>query len=33
MEAALLLAPLLGAFGALLFGWFCVRLSGSTSRC
>jgi len=28
MEAALLLAPLLGAFGALLFGWFCVRLSG-----
>ena len=28
MEAALLLAPLLGALGALLFGWFCVRLSG-----
>ncbi|HEX7439797.1 MAG TPA: ABC transporter permease [Caldimonas sp.] len=28
MEAALLLAPWLGAFGALLFGWFCVRLSG-----
>ncbi len=28
MEAALLLAPLLAALGALLFGWFCVRLSG-----
>jgi branched-chain amino acid transport system permease protein len=28
MEAALLLAPLLGAAGALVFGWFCVRLSG-----
>ncbi|MFZ2650724.1 MAG: ABC transporter permease, partial [Burkholderiaceae bacterium] len=28
MEAALLLAPLLAAFAALLFGWFCVRLSG-----
>ncbi|MDQ6681286.1 MAG: ABC transporter permease [Pseudomonadota bacterium] len=28
MEAALLLGPLLAAFGALLFGWFCVRLSG-----
>jgi branched-chain amino acid transport system permease protein len=28
MEAALLLAPLAGAAGALLFGWFCVRLSG-----
>jgi branched-chain amino acid transport system permease protein len=28
MEAALLLAPLLAAFGALVFGWFCVRLSG-----
>ena len=28
MEAALLLAPLVAAFGALLFGWFCVRLSG-----
>jgi len=28
MEAALVLGPLLGAFGALLFGWFCVRLSG-----
>ncbi|HEX7438261.1 MAG TPA: ABC transporter permease [Caldimonas sp.] len=28
MEVALLLAPLLGALGALLFGWFCVRLSG-----
>lgn len=28
MEPALLLAPLAGAAGALLFGWFCVRLSG-----
>lgn len=28
MEAALLLGPLAAAFGALLFGWFCVRLSG-----
>jgi branched-chain amino acid transport system permease protein len=28
MEAALLAAPLLAALGALLFGWFCVRLSG-----
>lgn len=28
MVAALLLAPLLAAAGALLFGWFCVRLSG-----
>lgn len=28
MEAALLAAPLLAAAGALLFGWFCVRLSG-----
>jgi branched-chain amino acid transport system permease protein len=28
MEASLLLAPLAAAFGALLFGWFCVRLSG-----
>ncbi len=28
MEAALLLAPLCAACGALLFGWFCVRLSG-----
>ncbi len=28
MEAALLLGPLLGTAGALLFGWFCVRLSG-----
>ena len=28
MEAALLLAPLAAAAGALLFGWFCVRLSG-----
>src|SRR5690625_5079503 len=28
MELALLGAPLLAALGALLFGWFCVRLSG-----
>jgi branched-chain amino acid transport system permease protein len=28
MEAALLLAPLLAVGGALVFGWFCVRLSG-----
>ena len=28
MEAALLLAPLGGGLGALIFGWFCVRLSG-----
>jgi branched-chain amino acid transport system permease protein len=28
MEAALLLAPLAAALAALLFGWFCVRLSG-----
>ena len=28
MEAALLLAPLVAGVGALLFGWFCVRLSG-----
>ncbi|MEQ8250557.1 MAG: ABC transporter permease [Oceanibaculum nanhaiense] len=28
MEAALLMAPVGGALGALLFGWFCVRLSG-----
>ena len=28
MEAALLGGPLLAALGALLFGWFCVRLSG-----
>ncbi|MCD0500240.1 ABC transporter permease [Achromobacter sp. MY14] len=28
MEAALLLGPFAAAFGALLFGWFCVRLSG-----
>lgn len=28
MEAALIAAPLLAAGGALLFGWFCVRLSG-----
>lgn len=28
MEAALFAAPLLAAGGALLFGWFCVRLSG-----
>lgn len=28
MEAALIAAPLLAGLGALLFGWFCVRLSG-----
>src|SRR5689334_15005861 len=28
MEAALVLAPLLAALGAFVFGWFCVRLSG-----
>ena len=28
MEAALLLGPFAAVFGALLFGWFCVRLSG-----
>ena len=28
MEAALVLAPVVAAFGALLFGWFSVRLSG-----
>jgi branched-chain amino acid transport system permease protein len=28
MEAALLLAPLVAGLGALVFGWFCVRLSG-----
>ena len=28
MEAALLLGPLAAALAALLFGWFCVRLSG-----
>lgn len=28
MVPALLAAPLLGGLGALLFGWFCVRLSG-----
>ena len=28
MELSLVLAPLLAALGALLFGWFCVRLSG-----
>ncbi|QQC66254.1 ABC transporter permease [Paraburkholderia ginsengisoli] len=28
MEAALLLGPLLAIGGALVFGWFCVRLSG-----
>ena len=28
MEAALLAAPLLAGVGALVFGWFCVRLSG-----
>ena len=28
MAPALLLAPIAGALGALLFGWFCVRLTG-----
>jgi branched-chain amino acid transport system permease protein len=28
MEVALLAGPLLGLLGAVLFGWFCVRLSG-----
>ncbi len=28
MEAALLIGPVLGLVGAVLFGWFCVRLSG-----
>ena len=28
MELAFALGPLLGGFAALLFGWFCVRLSG-----
>jgi len=28
MEAALVVAPLAAAVGALVFGWFCVRLSG-----
>jgi branched-chain amino acid transport system permease protein len=28
MEAGLVAAPLLAALGALLFGWFCVRLAG-----
>ena len=28
MEAALLVAPLVAAVGAFLYGWFCVRLSG-----
>jgi len=28
MEVALLVAPLVAAAGALVFGWFCVRLSG-----
>jgi branched-chain amino acid transport system permease protein len=28
MEAALMLGPLLALVGALVFGWFCVRLSG-----
>ena len=28
MELALLFGPLLGGLGALVFGWFCVRLSG-----
>lgn len=28
MEAALLVGPIVAGLGALLFGWFCVRLSG-----
>jgi branched-chain amino acid transport system permease protein len=28
MELALVLAPLIAGLGALMFGWFCVRLSG-----
>jgi branched-chain amino acid transport system permease protein len=28
MEGALLVAPLVAALGALVYGWFCVRLSG-----
>jgi len=28
MEVSLIAAPLVAALGALLFGWFCVRLSG-----
>ncbi|MGB7204779.1 MAG: ABC transporter permease [Anderseniella sp.] len=28
MEAALIAAPVMAAIGALIFGWFCVRLSG-----
>ena len=28
MEVALLLAPIAGGFAALVYGWFCVRLSG-----
>jgi len=28
MELALIAAPIAGGLGALLFGWFCVRLSG-----
>ena len=28
MELALVLAPLMAALGALVYGWFCVRLSG-----
>jgi branched-chain amino acid transport system permease protein len=28
MEGALIVAPLVAAVGALVFGWFCVRLSG-----
>ena len=28
MEAALLAAPIIAGLGALIFGWFCVRLSG-----
>ena len=33
MEAALLLGPLAAALGALVFGWFCVRLSGVYRPC
>jgi branched-chain amino acid transport system permease protein len=28
MEVALVAAPIVGGLGALIFGWFCVRLSG-----
>ena len=33
MEAALLAAPLVAALGALVFGWFAVRLSGVYLPC